>query len=330
MSARAGPSAPSAHQARAVRNALELPSPTWTLALAGGGFLVGLAALYGDYSWWAHDQVAVWKTGPYLLWTFLICGQCALWAVVAKPLWSTVRMLDREVPGKRLTLLRRGLAFFVLVLGAVLAGTFLPDWKEWLHWHSEKVTIISIVGVLAVGMPAVTGIWLVHSAIDRLGQTKRPDFDLVVSFVRLRGVLHDLLLLLGGAIGLAILGAGAERNAMAVFVNHLNKQHGAHHLNPGAVFPPEYVLIYGFYFTALLALVYLPADRAMTTAGRHLRDTFLPLDPPVNEEFFQRCAQRGTFESLLGLNSSTSTNFRAGVAILTPLIGSLTALLLGK
>jgi hypothetical protein len=63
--------------------------------------------------------------------------------------------------------------------------------------------------------------------------------------------------------------------------------------------------------------------------GRTIRDRSLPIQEMTGEGWPQRYEARAKADEFLQLGLSTSQSFRAGVAILTPLAGSLLALLIG-
>ena len=68
----------------------------------------------------------------------------------------------------------------------------------------------------------------------------------------------------------------------------------------------------------------------MKAAGERIRDKGAELVAPCDKTFVDVIARRRALEDLLQLNLSASASLKAGVAILTPLAGSLVALLIGK
>jgi hypothetical protein len=94
------------------------------------------------------------------------------------------------------------------------------------------------------------------------------------------------------------------------------------------VFAREYVLEYGLFFTGLLAIAYAPSFLAMRRAGLRLRNKTYPMLAPGSANFFERLEERRRLDEFLQTNLSANANFKAGVAILTPLAGSVVSLLL--
>jgi hypothetical protein len=94
-------------------------------------------------------------------------------------------------------------------------------------------------------------------------------------------------------------------------------------------FDPKYVALYGLFFTLLLALAFAPSYLALRSAARELREHTLPLPPPTANDFDEVRQKRQTLDELLQTNLTAFGSFKAGIAILSPLAGSLTALILG-
>jgi hypothetical protein len=97
----------------------------------------------------------------------------------------------------------------------------------------------------------------------------------------------------------------------------------------GIAFPSEFVLMFGLYYSALIALAYAPSYLALQAAGQRLLDANCPIPAPDTPTFVPDLERRTTLEGLLQLNVAASATFKSGVAILTPLFGSLVGLLLG-
>jgi hypothetical protein len=138
-------------------------------------------------------------------------------------------------------------------------------------------------------------------------------------FLELRGKLQRFQLVTGGIVGLAILGAGAERDMVDAYV----KQYGG----PSG-FPIEYVLVYGLFFSGVLALVYFPTQQTMIRVGERIRDKFCPLPELGDSNWDSGWSRRSSLEAILSINVGPGATFKAAVGVLTPLIASLTGLLL--
>jgi hypothetical protein len=117
-------------------------------------------------------------------------------------------------------------------------------------------------------------------------------------------------------IGLAVL-ASAELRHVYLSVPH-KKQ---------ADFGPQGAVLYGLVLSFLVALIYLPTFATLQRTGARIRDSVEGLPEPSDPMLEARLAKRKTLDELLKLQISASASFRAGVAILSPLLASLASLL---
>ena len=120
-------------------------------------------------------------------------------------------------------------------------------------------------------------------------------------------------------LGAAILATGSLRNSVVVW-----------HHNDATAFPREFVLMYGGFFTLLLALLYAPVYQTLLDTGRKLVDGACPAVEPRSSAWTDVYEKRKKLEELLQLEVTTSSSFRAGIAIMAPLASSVVGLLLGK
>lgn len=290
------------------------------LALAGAA--AGTAAIVWDYTDWSPDQKHVLWTGPFLIWAVLILAQTATWAV-AVPILGQVRAGLAHLWEPRLV--GAGVLLWLVAILGGFAGAYGPDRGNWhafeyLDHRTIKITVLSAVGSL-VAIYGVLGIFAIYWELKVKLRAGSIGLDYVDDYLMLKGKLELLLLILGSALGLTILTVGAERNVVTAWAKSP--------CGCDSHFPSEYVLIYGFYFTTLLAFAYAPVQIALAAVARRIRDSIASVDDLTTENLAERYELRQRLEDLLGLNAGTLANFRAGLAILTPLIGSLTGLLLG-
>jgi len=302
----------------------DLIPPLWaTLALAALGGLAGFADLFGDRLWntWTDPQWHAVRTGPYALWILLIVIQPALWFVSLVPLARVLRSLAPYGRGARRRIAVLAAEFAVLVgLGIGASGHF-AHFPEFLPAHREKLLALSILGA-TFGIAAAVGVWLTHEKLRGMVTAQITDAS-VAEVLKTRDLLQNLFLFLGAIVGLAIMAAAGERAAIAAYSDLSVEK------DPGS-FPQEYVLVYGIYFSLLLALVYLPVHLTLRAVGHRLRDHFFALPSPSDPTWKDVCDSRRAFDELLSLNIGPTASFKAGLAISTPLLGSLTGLLLGR
>jgi hypothetical protein len=309
-------------------------APRGTTILVWGvlGAAIGAVTVFGDvFSWTDHHQRFVHK-GEFIVWFGLIVVQTTAWAIglqLVREIRRGLRRADRRI------------AFAVVVMAifvglGVLAGAFVP---AHYHWHSYgylehrrwKIAILGVFGA-AVALYGFETMWKIYRELDkRRREPVGPLDEEIPRYLWLHDRLQQLIVLLGGAVGLATLAAGAERRVVGKWfecdATPFQSFLGADHCRP-LNFPAEYVLLYGFYFTTLLALAYGPVHLTLMAVGRRLRAVALADVPVTDIETWQ--SKRSALNAVLDLDIATATSFRAALAILTPLIASLTGLLFGS
>jgi hypothetical protein len=280
------------------------------IAVVGGAFGVWIISIGG------LGPKSFTDTGKFDLWLFLIAVQTALWALGAGLflllLW-TPPLVDVARQARATAWLATA-AVAVPVLGFVAAAGGNLDYP--LPGHEAKVKVLSFIGA-GIALIGVFALGRVYYALrhERLEATK----DGIESYLELRAVLERVLAVEGAIIGAAILASGALRNL--VIASNSNDQ---------SAFPKEHLLLYGAYFSLVLAVVYAPIYQRLLAAGRRLIDDACPAEDPGSDEWTKAYDKRKKLEELLGLDLSTTASFRAAVAITTPLVASIVGLLLGK
>ncbi|MFL5926098.1 MAG: hypothetical protein ACJ77E_04100, partial [Gaiellaceae bacterium] len=287
--------------------------------LACSGAAVAGTTLFADRLEWPARNVEFARNGSFLLFVFLIVGQVAVWPVAIAWLWDDLRALARGWRRNARELVESLAIVAVASWAGLLAASFGPRIPEYLPHHREKLLLISGLGWVA-GSIAASGIWLLHGEMQELLARPAPGPRELEEVLALRDRLQRFLTVSGSIIGLAILGAGAERNMISAYTAEFHVKGG---------FPIEYVLIFGLFFSALLALVYFPSHLTLLALSARLRDRYAPvpdLDP--DGAWIDGWKRRGALEDALSMKVGASGSFKTGVAVLTPLIGSLTGLLL--
>jgi len=286
------------------------------------------------------------STPQFLVWVLILCAQAAFWVLALGFVLATVyrRALELRHRGVFTPWLVTEIAVaaalvMLLAVAFGLAGRFkfpgiaktgfkhIPSGDEWpLTHHTLKLPVLLGVALL-VGVVALIGMWIVGLALDALGRDTPVGAGDIGRFLGLRTDLNALLAVAGTIIGLGTLATGALRQAILAANNEpFFKKHPQLQLE----FDPVYVLAYGLFFTGLLAIAFAPTFVAMREAGTRLRDHAYPMVAPSDPSFREVNERRRALEELLQVNVSATATFKASVAILAPLAGSLVALLLPK
>ena len=307
---------------------------TWqVLLLLVAGAAIGAALLFAPFDThdWSDEHRTFERTSALLLWAAVICAQTALWLLALAWLLPSFR---RAWPakGKRRELVSEPListlVIAVVAFFFVYIGDRLRHWPDFLAGHTWRLHVITALGML-VGLFAAWGIWLTHAKIKTLAH--RADLASAAA-------LHDFLIhqsrvkrflgALGAILGLLVLATAAHRQAVLAYDHQL-------HCKPTCLntFQPidygyQLVLMYGLFFSILIAAVYLPTHLSLFNVGNKIRDAFLEQVLPNAPEWQDRTANREKLGSLLELDVGPIGRLKASAAILAPLISGLTGLLL--
>jgi tetrahydromethanopterin S-methyltransferase subunit G len=304
----------------------DVPAPQTSLlmatAIAGG--LIGVAIVLVWEPDWRDYQKGLADSGPFVLWVALTVAQAMLWAAA---LPSLVVILLRHWRNRQPDSVWREVVpsavVFVLVL---VAFALIPHYTHTLHTVPSKLIpgVALRIGVLTalaglVALVAAISIWLIRGRLEALEAGRKLTGAELRTYLRLRSDLERLLGFLGAVIGLAVLTVAALRQVVVHVYNH--------RVDPNQKFPPEVLILYGIVLTLIVALVYLPTWATLQRTGSLLRDGVAPLPEPTSDQLEAQLQKRAALDDLLGLRVSASASFKAGVAILSPLLASLTSLL---
>jgi hypothetical protein len=313
------------------------PNTATLLALAGIG--AGLATLLFliDLPFDTTAEKDFLARPAALLWFLTIVTQISLWLIAAKLVAGRVGNLRAGIEKNG----RTGPLIALVVLNLfILAVLFLFsfDWSWWpfaslpdypLANRPVKIAVLYFVGVPLTLVP-VYGVLLVRARVNSLvaphkenaNATEQVRRDHLVAFFDLREDLRSFLILAGTIVFTATLSVGALRSAILAAAPE-DKQ-------LAATFPAEYVLVYGLFFSLMLAAIYVPTYGAVRRFGEAIRNAYMTeLDAtPTSKEFRDWNEERTKLTEALKLNEGTLSTFRAGAFIAAPLLGSLVSLLL--
>ena len=284
--------------------------PVGVLVLGLGGFLAGVGLLLIGALQTDRSEAFV-RSVRFAVWATVIGAQTAFWLLVAAPLWSDVTSAWRRAKiGRSATVALAAALILILVVFPMFSLAREVPWPLW--GHQPKVRLLTLVGGLLVGVPALSGIALVQQRV-RLRAAGLIHTDDVRFAVEARSETNRYLFVAGAVIGLAVLAAGALREAtVPAFV-------------PEDEFPQEGVLLYGAFFTGLLLLVYVPAHLALKRLGVRTRDGYFPLSKmpaPDSDSLKGWLDKRTTLEILLQLNVTPSQQLQTSLFILAPLLSA--------
>jgi hypothetical protein len=283
------------------------------------GFGVGFGVLFIDYflSEWSKDQRDTANSSAFILWAGLICAQVALWTLAL--FWllpSSVRLWKRYYRESKVELWLSGSAILGIILLIVAGFPGATSWPDYLPNHELKIGGLTVYGAL-VGLVAAGGIWLVHGGLKTLAKEHLATRSALDTFVALKSDLERFLAMLGAIIGLLVLSTGAHRRVVLAYAKETGEP---------VDYGVELVLVFGFFFSILVAAVYLPTHLTLIRVGNGIRDAFFPPVAPSSAKWEDLIAKREKLGGLLELQVGPLGRFKTSAAILTPLVGSLIAL----
>lgn len=305
--------------------------------------LVGFVVAFYVLRWDAFKGDAAKRfagTAQYRLWALLLYTQTALWFALALPLAASL-FRKGERPKKydiSWDVALKAAAVFGFLLWMYFSNGFdapVEDLKESLNPHHDIKLAFFSLGGLGVSLLAMAGIWAAQGALKGLGDESRAAKEKGATaattaervgraerFLALRSRVELYLLAAGTIIGAATLATGALRQAVVAYSPRYEHQ-----------FMVQDVLGYGLGFSFLLALVYAPAYARLAQTRALLLDELAPLSGQGaggQKPWDEWNKERKAAGEMLHANAGFFASMTGAVSILTPLLGSLVALLLGK
>lgn len=303
---------------------MERETTTWKvlLVLLVGGVL-GFLVLFADAPTWDHPHRVAARSSTIVLWAALMCAQTAFWALALFWLLPTIRSLPAEYArANRSEIVGSTLAVATIIGAYAIGGIVHNPWPDYLPGHAVKLVVLTVLGAV-VSLVAARGIWFVHGGLKELGR-RQVGSESLETFLSLQEALRRFLGVLGAIIALLVLSTGAHRQAVLSYSEH-------HHPPLHTRYGFELVLIYGFLATILVAAIYLPTSLTRRDIGGRIRDAVVPLFPLRSDtNLADQIQERESIGRLLALDRGIFGDFRAGVAILAPLLASLVGLLLSS
>ena len=286
-----------------------------------GAFLLSIATYLLLTS--GVDEELPAATMELAVWQVLLSVQVAVWAVFAV---TGLRALERvpnpwlrqptATAAKRARHWRRQTQGFLVTVYAAIGLQFVLAAAAGIHGprlfaaQQPKILFLHALAGLA-SAPFLVMLKRIHlTATDPDGwSTTADDIKRVRS---LRRTLRTATASLGTIIALAVVSTGAGRRAM-VAADTLP-------------LPESVDLLYGAWFTAILAAVYLYAFAALDGRARAVVEEAAPLcDPRLSdvEGFTARTKLRRELSDELELGGDARKNFEGLVAVFAPLLGAL-------
>jgi hypothetical protein len=250
------------------------------------------------------------------VWELVMTASVVAWTVLAG---VGVRMLRDPEAATGVTSWRRVVGsakgYFAAVYGAVafplvfvgLTGIGNPTILTGQQW---KNVVLHLIGGAAI-LPLLVVVKQIHAQAQDSG-TWSPTAASIARIGAMRRSLHVATAAVGAIIALAVIGTGALRDAVASVG-----------LEP---LPDTFVIVYGAWYTGVLAAIYLHAFGAVEHRARRILDDAAPLRDPTGESadaVSASVALRTVLGQELGLGGDARKNLEGLVVVMSPLIGAI-------
>jgi hypothetical protein len=266
-------------------------------------------------------------TGPNLIlqlhittgvvsWFSLNVLGCCLYAVLAVPLWKTVRSYWQYRSWQ--LLLSTVILIVLTTVPGFLASNMLPGVAPtWLDNYKVRLDILLTAAFGGVALPAALVIWLIQLATRReFGNSHIGDTN-IEKFSRFHDDLAMMIFLLGVGIGILVLSTAALRQANIDMLKLTADD-----------FPDVWVSIYGAYATLVLSFIFVPAQWSLNAVGLKLCDLALPLPGIKSSDWSNVYSKRKSLQELLRISYNDPRNWQTSLALLAPILATLVARLL--
>jgi hypothetical protein len=251
------------------------------------------------------------------VWIWIFAAYVGTTAALGTASFPAFRLLARATGGRatvRAVAAWPVLGTLVLLYGPQAVGS-IPLWLG-----DVRTTAALVIAGVFITAP-FAGLLLVQTRLSALAGEAASAVnegkagELIVELAWLRTAMLRFLTTFAAAITAGLLGVGALRLAVLAFGY------------PAAHVPPLRLLTYGGVFTALAALIFIPAYVAWQERVSGLRDTLhpVPKDGRPEHDWFQA---RDDFDALLNARASAGRVLATAFSVLAPLTASAVSALL--
>ena len=261
-----------------------------------------------------NNKVAL-GTWAALIGAFFGYGLAAA-VVMSRWVWQVLKIFKPAAP-------RRSVAGWALVTGLILvtvlaAGTLIPAATvRFRPVFSGQIVIIAVAGAV-IALPGLVGFLALRSLARNDDQWHEEPRCQVLMVIRLRQRLRRLLGTFGLLLTLLVVETAARRHLVLTFYKK------------NAAFSPEFVLLYGLLFAAMLALFHITATMAIDGRCQRLLTRYAPIPNPDEKDISTPLSRRQDLAALLEVGGSWQQSFQNGIVVLAPLLTALIGTALQK
>jgi hypothetical protein len=255
----------------------------------------------------------------FKIFRFLSAVVITLAIVIGMAMWKLIRDLWNE--GLRAGVLSAGVeigavtGFGAWLFNAKSIYAFRPEWH--VEFPQAVISALILICYLMVALPCAVWMTMGRNAFRRIGDVVAPPLAAAAEFQRLRDQAQIVGTLCALGIASATLPLGAWRRVVIAADKSL-----------ATTFPPEYVVLFGLYWSMFLAAGYVPLYLAGARAGQTIRDSIVPPVAPSIDNFSDWQKKRQEVEAHLGIGPNAFDSLKLALAILAPLLGGILSMLI--
>jgi hypothetical protein len=266
-----------------------------------------------------------WTDPGTRLWHILVSVQVPLWAAALAWGWRPLFHHDSPWAREKSVWLWPRIHALLFAIAACLpiyrspVAHILAE-RSKLPYHEGKLLAVTLMGVSVAALQE-WGLLSAHgeasNELARLDETlsRQALTQVVARYLQLRSRVQGFVSWVGAIIGVATLATGCLRNSV-----------------DSPEFPPEFVIVYGLYFTILLALVFLPALYSVQALGTELARRLSRPEPLPSEsgDWKHWSEEQNALAGYLGLQQNPLQVMQSALSVLAPLVGSVSGVVLQK
>lgn len=257
------------------------------------------------------------RTPYFLAWLIMNGIQGGFWVVVIVPL---VRWLGQLRNGWRKRQRDVVLGLVLLLAVVLIADYFFAEFyhpKDLpLYNHMTRITILNLAGS-PLAVVAILGIWLVQGELEVELSAPKLTFQHAEKLIMLRRQAMLFLTIAGFIIGTSTLSFGVMRNAV-MLVEPARKD-----------FPPISVVVWGVFYSSILALAYAPTYLAFADAESRIEHDIAPVPPDTEGDPAEWLKEKNSLQEHLSTGGTGWAQFQSVFSIFAPLMGSVIPVLMG-
>jgi hypothetical protein len=293
---------------------------TYSVILLGClGAIVGLGIiLFGSPT--TPESRALISSPEFVTWVFINDVLFALYPILLALLWPRLRQRAGQLRQHRRELLASALVLLLLyIFPMAIAAPVTQIQPPSFEYSRYKIFIIEAAGFFLSALPLSLAIWLIQIEARQVHRRVQPTQQDLLDYAAWSRDLQHYFMIYAVLLSLFIFATAAMRK-LALATGSVTEEN----------YPFILLLLFGAYYSLLIALIYLPAYATLLAAGDHLLNTFFPLPSPGGEAWQRVYVKRKELEDFLELKVSPEQRLATMITLLAPLVSGFLSYLVDK